>query len=84
MCDLCGLHSEVGFGNFFVVQCRSCEVPMIVLAEHRGWITPEEFQQVVSYARAYFPGYSLRGAGMRSIPSHWHEHLCPPGRGCPL
>jgi hypothetical protein len=83
MCDLCKARSERTLGSFFLLTCRNCGVPMLVLRDHRDWISAEEFQQFCSLARAYFPGYGLRGLGMRTIPEHWHEHLCPPGRGCP-
>ena len=83
MCSLCESYSEVSHGSFFVLTCRNCDVPMVVLHEHRDWITDAEFNQFLYIARTYFPGYSPRGVGMRSVPGHWHEHMCPPGHGCP-
>jgi hypothetical protein len=84
MCSLCAAIPEQVFGSFYLLTCRSCGVPMLVCREHRDWITAEEFQEFVTIARRHFPGYSLRGVGMRTVPAHWHEHLCPPGHGCPI
>lgn len=83
MCELCKAEPEQRFGSFFLLTCRTCGVPMLVCREHRDWITADEFQEFLQIAQEQFPGYALRGWGMRKIPQHWHEHLCPPGHGCP-
>lgn len=84
MCDLCDAYPKQAFGNFFLIICRSCGVPMLVLRDHRSEITKEEFAQFVRLLSCKFPGYTPRGIGTRSIPDHWHEHLCFPGHDCPI
>jgi hypothetical protein len=84
MCSLCEAVPEKSFGTFFLLTCRNCGVPMLVCHEHRDWIMKDEFLQFILIVQNYFPGYSLRGVGMRTVPGHWHEHLCPPGHGCPV
>lgn len=77
MCALCRAYPGAGrYGPFFLIEeCNTCGVPMLVLAEHRAWLTPREEQLFYDILDDYFPDYEPRGIGMRSIPTHWHEHL---------
>lgn len=84
MCDLCNAVPEASYESFFLLTCRKCGVPMLVLHDHRDWITADEFYEMISIAQRVCPGYHFRGRGMFSVPSHYHEHLCPPGTSCPL
>lgn len=90
-CDLCQLtrytpwyaefHSPFRFN---ILDCDSCDVPMVVLGEHRVDVTPEEVAymekalQVVAdqkfsgkYAKWVFDHH------MRQIPNHYHFHARP-------
>jgi hypothetical protein len=48
---------------------------MLVLGEHRPWLTPQEEAIFYEVLDLHFPGFEPRGIGMRTIPTHWHEHL---------
>jgi len=76
-CSLCSvspsdkLWSERGF---FGLICKKCDVPMIVLDEHREALTDDEQATVDSLQLKHFRFTKPRGIGMGSTGSHWHEH----------
>jgi hypothetical protein len=83
MCDLCEAVPEMNLGPFFLLTCRNCQVPMVVLKEHRENISINEYEQFLHVVSWLFPAYEPRGIGTGHIHDHWHEHLCP-GGVCPI
>lgn len=85
MCDLCNLVTEgrnplknIDFGSFFYEpECQdpACAMPMLILKEHRDTITEDEREELKYVIGMHFKGLMPRDIGMRSIKSHWHEHL---------
>jgi len=74
-CELCETVFERDLGDFYILTCRTCKVPMIVLKEHRTILTKEEEIEVENIRKSLFPDKVFRDIGMRSQPDHWHEHL---------
>jgi len=64
------------FNDFFIINCKKCNVPVLVLKQHRSTLTTGEQQAADFIYRKYFEPKSLvpRNIGMRSCTSHWHEH----------
>ena len=76
MCSLCNVkNKEWESDKFFGLICRTCNVPMIVLKEHKASLTDEEAQEFKKLIKIYYPDRKPRNVGMRSLPNHWHEHL---------
>ena len=75
-CGLCeAAHgSPDGENKFFVLICRTCGNPMIVLFEHRAKLTAEEQYIVDEIAARWYPKRRRRGY-IREIRGHFHEHL---------
>jgi hypothetical protein len=74
-CELCKASGKPVLGGlFFILECRTCNVPMVVSREHRVTITEDERGQLELIRKIYFSGKKFRGY-MRSITDHWHDHL---------
>lgn len=76
-CSLCHVKSRVKeFNNFFIINCRKCNVLMLVLKQHRSTLTTAEQQAADFIYKEYFEPKGLvpRNIGMRSCTAHWHEH----------
>lgn len=80
-CSLCDLHEEgeqsgpVHFEDDIcvIVDCKTCNVPMVVLKRHTTVPTEQEQQHMVRQL-------SKQGRGKidkrrRTVPDHWHAHL---------
>lgn len=80
-CPLCRAIPEEDHGLFFVVTCRTCQVPLIVLGRHDDSITMDETDEFLRLLWSRFPGCKPRGEGMRSVAGHWHEHVVPMANG---
>jgi len=90
-CDLCSLeHYTQWYAEFYhpfsfvILDCDSCDVPMVVLREHRVEVTPEEVAYMEKalaivadqkYAKK-FPRW-IFDHHMRQIPDHYHFHVRP-------
>ncbi len=64
-CELCALNE-----GFTMTVCRSCNVPMVVLNEHRAEFTETEKKRI----KYLFPEKKIRWE-MRSVKGHAHCHL---------
>jgi len=80
-CELCEARKNKGgtYLNvhpwFFELVCRTHNVPMLCLKEHRGELYDIEQREVEKLARQrYGDGRKPREAGVASIRGHWHEH----------
>ncbi len=70
MCDLC--KREVRVTNwFYVVECDTCNIPMVVSTEHRAEFSRKEKEDI---KRLFGDQYNIRWE-MRDIPNHAHCHL---------
>lgn len=77
MCTLCNVLQEDKKweeDGFFGLICCKCNVPMIVLREHRAELSGEEQETFKRLWARYYPDLMPRGIGMPSEPGHWHEH----------
>ena len=83
MCDLCNATPEMDLGIFFLLTCRNCDVPMVVLKSHRATVDTDEYEKFLHIVSWLFPDYTPRNIGTGTIHDHWHEHLCP-GGVCPI
>jgi len=67
--------------KWWITECKTCRVPMIVLKEHRAQVTTEEMAEakrilewaVVLYG--YKPKKMYFDCRMKRIKDHWHGHL---------
>ena len=68
MCELCDLNS--GEDGFILTMCSTCNVPMVILREHRATFTEDEKARI---------GEMFRGAKIRweqrKITDHAHCHI---------
>ena len=75
-------HFEDPDGQFFIMDCKTCGVPMAVLAHHAKRAYPrthfemERALEVVADGRLG-PGRYYIDTEMRSIPGHLHWHARP-------
>lgn len=78
-CDLCeAIHSGKfrKYSCFYCIsKCNTCGIPILVLDSHESTLGVHEQEQFERVVKTFFSEYSLRGIGMRSNPTHWHEHL---------
>ncbi len=88
-CELCNLvpytqwYAEFYHPFAFVIlDCDSCDVPMVVLKEHRIEVTPEEvayMEKALALVADHvkkFPKW-IFDHHMRQIPNHYHFHVRP-------
>ena len=79
-CRLCNPTIEKGLHvdkeKFLIMMCDSCEIPIIVLKEHREKLTLGELYEVSLLLFETFgdPMPTLRGY-MKTIKDHWHDHI---------
>ena len=66
MCDLC----ELKGCKFKITICNTCQIPLIVLNEHRAEFTAEEKIDIIKS----FPSRKIRWE-MRKIKDHAHCHI---------
>ena len=81
-CPLCNVKEEDILwkdGSFFGIICKTCGIPLCILKEHKASATEEEMEEMKDILKRRYPGYRLRGIGMRSIPAHFHEHAIKRG-----
>lgn len=90
-CDLCVLtpytqwYAEFQYPfRFTILDCDSCDVPIIVLGEHRVDVTPGEVaymeKALALVAEQKFAGKFPKWIfdhKMRQIPDHYHFHVRP-------
>lgn len=89
-CDLCALafdreaKTKVHYedGDFIIVDCLICRVPMAVLKEHRARFTESERRRIVALFRELF-GYAEPDFEQRRIPDHAHVHYRKGGHAPP-
>jgi len=78
-CDLCeAIHSGefYKYSCFYCIPvCDTCGIPILVLGHHEPTLNGHEQEQFEKVIKTFFLEYRLRGIGMRSNPTHWHEHL---------
>jgi len=78
LCDAINIKKdyELEIEGFVIMTCNHCNIPMIVLKEHKAGLTSKEKTRFNMILRNYFnKKYKPRGIGMREVPEHWHEHL---------
>jgi hypothetical protein len=88
-CDLCELKEYTPWYasftqpfRFTVLDCDSCDTPMVVLGDHRVTPTDEEREfmgealSLVARTNHGAYGFIIDG-GMRQIPDHCHIHARP-------
>lgn len=87
-CELCHLtHHTRWYAEydspfrFVILDCDSCDVPMVVLGEHRSQPSAEEKavmqRQLAQIADEKFPKGWFFDDHMRQIPDHYHCHARP-------
>jgi hypothetical protein len=90
-CELCQLeHYTEWYAEFYfpfrftILDCDSCDVPMLVLGEHRIDVSAEEVtymeQALGMIAERKFSGRFRKWVfdhHMRQIPNHYHFHARP-------
>jgi len=60
----------------WVVDCKTCGVPMIVWKEHKPTVTDEEKAYMVKMANILFDMRDKKiDDRMRSLPDHYHMHI---------
>ena len=79
-CDLCKRELCTKFyyedDNFWIVDCKTCNIPMIVLKAHRNFATEDEELEMKTIVRQIFHEYDYYiDNNMRAIPDHMHWHL---------
>lgn len=62
---------------FWVADCKTCKVPMIVLKRHSVRLTQEEWDRLeVIFKELEKSGISgAHDYRRRAIPNHWHIHI---------
>lgn len=90
-CDLCQLarytqwYAEFHYPfRFTILDCDSCDIPMVVLGEHRVDVAPEEVAYMEKALNLVaeqkfsgkFPKWMFDHT-MRQIPNHYHFHVRP-------
>lgn len=93
-CELCALARTTTWYaeftapfRFAILDCDSCDVPMVVIGDHRQ--TPTDEQRAVMQselgriADAKFPDGWFFDDHMRQIPDHYHCHARPYPRWLP-
>lgn len=87
-CELCQLAKTTPwYGEyaepfrFTILDCDSCDVPMVVLGDHRSAPTDEEKAvmqaQLAKLAEEKYPDGWFFDDHMRQIPDHYHCHARP-------
>lgn len=71
MCELCDLSN--GEGGFIITRCRTCNLTMVVLREHRAEFSFEERMAI----KEIFHDRQIRWE-MRQITDHAHCHILNP------
>jgi len=75
LCELCiGKGIIWSEGKFYGLICRVHKQPMIVLKEHRSYLTGNEKLEAEAIRQKRYPNLKFRGY-IGSIPEHWHAHL---------
>ena len=88
VCELCGLARTTNWYaeftepfRFVIIDCDSCDVPMVVLGAHRAAPLPEErtvMQEALArIADSKYPHGWYYDDHMRQIPEHYHLHARP-------
>ncbi len=81
MCLLCNAINvikdyEMEINGFVLMTCNHCNIPMLVLKEHKAELNSAEKTEFNAILQNYFnKRYKPRGIGAREIPEHYHEHL---------
>ena len=70
--------------DFWIADCVSCGVPMVVLKEHRTKVYPQEITEMLKVCDKLF---NMENAEidytMRQIPNHFHFHIRPKSEPMP-
>lgn len=80
MCPLCErkLITKLYYedGDLWVVDCKTCGVPMVVMKGHSTFIADEDYSYMMHKIQEIFgeTGYIV-DSEMRTIPEHYHVHL---------
>jgi len=88
LCPLCDLYQKREIktrfyfetDRFIVVDCQTCQVPMVVWKEHKPNLTYQEKNSMIievgKKMAPYFEGKHFTWDDkMKQIPSHYHMHL---------
>jgi len=78
MCELCRreLRTKLYYEDekWWVVDCDTCRIPMIVLKEHRAILSPAQSEELMTLAHDLFGPNWIRWE-MRRIKDHFHAHV---------
>lgn len=80
MCELCNpkritkWYDNVKSKYWLVFDCKTCNMPMVVLKRHSMQASIEEIEEAVYITAKYFPHRTFR-INQRNIKDHLHWHL---------
>lgn len=77
-CELCQ-HRRETFCYYedalcWIVDCKTCQVPMVVLRRHSTTPMPDELTFMLDMLRGFAGLRAELDLERRSIPAHWHAH----------
>lgn len=84
-CQLCKAEQRTPWFGYndvcWVAMCSQCNVPMVVLWDHRTVVSSAEADRMIESlslaARKFFRGPWYIDSKMRAIPTHAHMHARP-------
>jgi len=80
-CELCDLsRGHVITKKYYeddkviIVDCKSCEIPMLTLKDHRMDVSKKEKEEFTKLISRLFPESKIRKQ-QKKIPDHFHWHI---------
>ena len=66
---------EIPNAEFVVVDCLSCNTPMVVYTEHTMSVSKESWGRILYRCRKLFGNGMELKIKTRTIRDHWHAHI---------
>lgn len=66
---------EVPDSEFVIVDCKSCNIPMVVLGEHVTSLNKECWGRILYRTKNIFGKNIILRTKTRTIRDHWHAHI---------
>lgn len=62
-------------GDFIILDCLSCKIPMVVIREHLTSVDKELWGRILYASRKLFGSSIILRLKTRTIHDHWHAHI---------
>lgn len=66
---------DIPKSEFVIVDCKSCNKPMVVIGEHVTSITSECWGRILYRSKKIFGSNINLRTKTRTIRDHWHAHI---------